>query len=64
MLHPLQHVGKETVVFFWRPSHPFPPLQTAILYILLQTVMGIIFSIHLFVVLYGAYPVASAGTPT
>ena len=64
MLLPLQHVGKVTVIFFWRPSHPFPPLQTAILYILPQTVMGIIFSIHLFVVLYGAYPVALAGTPT
>jgi len=57
---PLQHFGKITDAFSWCPLQPLPLLQTAILYILLQIVMGIIFSMHLFFVLYGLYPVALA----
>lgn len=57
---PLQHFGKITDAFSWCPLQPLPLLQMAILYILLQIVMGIIFSMHLFLVLYGLYPVALA----
>ena len=57
VLFPLQHVGKVTVIFLWIPLQPFFfSLQSATLYILLQIVMGMIFSMHVFPVEVGVYP--------
>ena len=54
---PLQHVGKVTVIFLWIPLQPFFfSLQSATLYILLQIVIGMIFSMHVFLVEVGVYP--------
>ena len=54
---PLQHVGKVTIIFLWIPLQPFFfPLQSATLYILLQIVIGMIFSMHVFLVEVGVYP--------
>ena len=57
VLFPLQHVGKVTVIFLWIPLQPFFfSLQSATLYILLQIVIGMIFSMHVFLVEVGVYP--------
>ena len=54
---PLQHVGKITVIFLSIPSQPFfPLLQIAKSYILLQIVIGMSFSMHVFPVEVGVYP--------
>ena len=60
MSFPLQHFGNVSVRFLECPPQPFPFLQTASLYMLLQMVMGMIFSMHLFPPVAGSYPAVSA----